>query len=120
MTDRHQTIATAQMLDWEMYGVGTTIDVKALEPNKRIGERQVPHRCHASIVARSFTLAKQAPEHPEIVQNDQACQQVLPQLTQFAVDEQQRLDSPLAADRPLRCFSIVLIRRIRFIERLSQ
>jgi uncharacterized protein YndB with AHSA1/START domain len=74
MTERHQTIATAQMLirrpisvvfeafvdpaitsrfwfsrggerlevgkyvrwDWEMYGVGTTIEVKALEPNKRI------------------------------------------------------------------------------------
>ena len=74
MTDRHLTIATAQMLirrpisvvfdafvdpaitsrfwfsrgggrvevgqqvrwDWEMYSVGTTIDVKALEPNKRI------------------------------------------------------------------------------------
>ena len=74
MTDRHQTIATAQLLirrpvsvvfdafvdpaitsrfwfsrgsarlavgqqvrwDWEMYGVGTTIEVKALEPDKRI------------------------------------------------------------------------------------
>jgi uncharacterized protein YndB with AHSA1/START domain len=74
MTDRHQPIATAQMLirrpvsvvfdafvdpditsrfwfsrgsgglevggqvrwDWEMYGVGTTVDVKALEPDNRI------------------------------------------------------------------------------------
>ena len=74
MTDRHQPIATAQMLirrpisvvfeafvdpaitsrfwfsrgsgrleagqrvrwDWEMYNVGATLDVKALEPDKRI------------------------------------------------------------------------------------